>query len=326
MEIKTCLGCGIKLQYEDDNKEGYILKRKYDEGALYCQRCFKLKNYNEVINDEVSLSEDDIITKVNQGNSHVFFLIDFLNIGSSTINTFKKIKVNKTLIISKSDLIIKGLNTNNIINNIKNIYDIDSDIIYLSSKNNENVNSIFKIMDKNNKKSCYILGYTNSGKSTLINKLLDSETTTTSYYTNTTLDFNELDINGYKIIDSPGFNLNNTFYENSEKNLMKRMNPKYFVNPITYQTKDNQIFLLEDRLYLKGFDNNSITFYISNLIKIKKIYKDETIKYKTIDVDNNSDIVISTLGFINVKKSCKLLVNEDLYDLVEVRKSILSKS
>ncbi len=106
---------------------------------------------------------------------------------------------------------------------------------------------------------------------------------------------------------------------------MKRINPKYFVNPITYQSKTEQIFLLEDRLYLKGFNNNSITFYISNLIKIKKIYKDETIKYKSIDVDSNSDIVISTLGFINVKKSCKLLVNEDLYNLVEVRKSILSK-
>ncbi len=154
METRTCLGCGIKLQYEDELKEGYIIKRKFDEGALYCQRCFKLKNYNEVINDEVSLSEDDIINTVNNSNSHVFFLIDFLNISNNTINTFKKIKVNKTLIISKSDLIFNSINTNNIINNTKNIYDIDSDIIYISSKNNENINSIFKIMDKNNKKSC----------------------------------------------------------------------------------------------------------------------------------------------------------------------------
>ena len=35
---------------------------------------------------------------------------------------------------------------------------------------------------------------------------------------------------------------------------MKKINPKYFVSPKTYQTKKEQIFLIEDRLYLKDFN------------------------------------------------------------------------
>ena len=321
--IKKCLGCGSILQNEDDSKVGYVPYKNIDE-ANYCQRCFKLKNYNEKVMNEVLIDEDEVISIVNKSNSYVFFLIDFLNISEETLNTFKKIIVDKTLVISKSDLIFKDIKLDKVKDNFKDIYNINDNIIFLSTKKNYNVNSIFSILDKNNKKSCYILGYTNAGKSTLINNLKKDNKILESTMPNTTLDFINIKINDYEIIDTPGFNLKNTFYNENEFNLIKRMNPVYFVSPINYQVKDNQIFLIEDRLYLKGFNNNNITFYISNLIKIKKIYKDDEIIYKEINIDDNSDIVISSLGFINVKKNCKLLINEDLYNLISIRKSIFN--
>ena len=324
-EIKKCLGCGSILQCIDEKKEGYIPKNKYEENVLYCQRCFKLINYNEKINNNILLNEEDILRRVNESDAHAFFLIDFLNISNETINTFKKITISKTLVLSKSDLIFDSINLNNIKKNIKEIYNIDEDIIFLSSIKNNNIDIIFKIMDKNKISTCYILGYTNAGKSTLINTLLKNNKIATSYYMNTTLDFIELNINDYKVIDTPGFSLKNSFYQENEHNLMKKINPKYFVSPKTYQTKKEQIFLIEDRLYLKDFNYNSITFYISNLIKIKKIYKDDEIKYREINIDDNSDIVIASLGFVNVKKSCVIKVNEDLFNLISVRKSILKK-
>jgi len=318
---KKCLGCGAIMQYSDDSKVGFVPQNKFDD-ADYCQRCFKLKNYNEKVMNEVLIDETKVIDTVNNNNSYVFFLIDFLNISEETINTFKKIKTQKTLVISKSDLIFKDIKLEKVMNNLKDIYNIDDNIIFLSSKKNYNTNTIYTILNKNNKRTCYILGYTNAGKSTLINHLKSDNKILESTMPNTTLDFIKIKIDDYEIIDTPGFNLKNTFYQKNEYNLIKRMNPIYFVSPINYQVKDNQIFLIEDRLFLKGFDNNNITFYISNLIKIKKIYKDEGIKYKEINLDDNTDIVISSLGFINVKKQCKLLINEDLFDLINIRKSI----
>ena len=321
--INKCLGCGAVMQNTDNSKVGYVPYNNISE-AKYCQRCFKLKNYNEKVMNEVIVDENKVIDKVNKSNLYIFFLVDFLNISNETINTYKKIKIDKTLVISKSDLIFKDIKLDKLKTNLKDIYNLDENIIFLSSKKNYNINNIYAILKKNNKKSCYILGYTNAGKSTLINSLKKENNIVESIMPNTTLDFINIKINDYEIIDTPGFNLKNTFYKDKEYNLIKRMNPVYFVSPVNYQVKDNQIFLIEDRLFLKGFNENNITFYISNLIKIKKIYKDNNISYKEIDVDDNSDIVISSLGFINVKKGCKLLINEELYDLINIRKSIFN--
>ena len=42
--IKKCTGCGITLQTEDINKEGYT---ENIDNEL-CLRCFKLKNYMQL--------------------------------------------------------------------------------------------------------------------------------------------------------------------------------------------------------------------------------------------------------------------------------------
>ena len=320
--IKKCQGCGATLQNIDNSKAGYVPYHNINE-ASYCQRCFKLKNYNEKVMNEVIVNEDEIINEINKSKSYAFFLIDFLNISKFTIDSFKKININKTLVISKSDLIFKDINLDKIKNKIKSIYNINDNIIFLSSKKNYNTNLIFSVLNKNNIKKGYILGFTNAGKSTLINSLKEDDKILESSMPNTTLDFIKLKIKDYEIIDTPGFNYKNTFYKEKEFNLIKRLNPVYFVSPINYQVKDNQIFLIEDRLFLKNFGVNNITFYISNLIKIKKIYKDDDIEYKEIMINDNSDIVVSSLGFINVKKSCKLFVNKDMVDIIEIRDSII---
>ena len=325
METKKCLGCGIELQCEDDSKTGFIPKKKYNSGT-YCQRCFKLMNYNEKVSNELVLEDDEILNKINDKDAYAFFLIDFLNISQESIDTFKKIKLKKTLIISKCDLIFKDIKLEKIKQNIIDIYNIEDNIIFLSSKNKYNINMIFNILNKNNNNVAYILGFTNAGKSTLINILKGSKSIATSSMVNTTLDFIEMKIDNYKIIDTPGFSLKHTFYKDEEYELMKKINPVYFVSPITYQTKKEQIFTVEDRLYLKGFnDDNSITFYISNLLKINKLYVDDNIKYREIELKDDSDIVINSIGFINVKKACTLCVNEDMLNVISVRDSILKK-
>ena len=47
--IKKCIGCGIELQGENPNSNGYLPKSvlESDSKELLCQRCFKIKNYSE---------------------------------------------------------------------------------------------------------------------------------------------------------------------------------------------------------------------------------------------------------------------------------------
>ena len=43
---KKCIGCGAILQNLDKEKEGYITKND----SLYCERCFRIKNYGDYKN------------------------------------------------------------------------------------------------------------------------------------------------------------------------------------------------------------------------------------------------------------------------------------
>ena len=50
MEQYVCIGCGATIQTEDPKGTGYtpqsaLNKMLESEGPLYCQRCFRLRNY-----------------------------------------------------------------------------------------------------------------------------------------------------------------------------------------------------------------------------------------------------------------------------------------
>lgn len=327
--IKKCLGCGIKMQYTNPLEAGYVSKNIKDN-PKYCERCFKIIHYNKA--DVASLPEESIkiVKHVNSKAKYVFFLIDFLNINTKTIKKFKEIKVPKTLIISKCDIIPKSIKEKRIIEFIKKNYQIEENIIFISSAKIKNIYSIKKIMNNQNIIEAYVLGYTNAGKSTLINKIYEKETDnksviTTSAIPNTTLDFLQLKIsNDFILIDSPGFVMDITLYQNDEIELIKRVNTKKILKPITYQTKDNMYLNLEDKIIfnVKG-DKNSLTFYLSNNLFLKKEYKfkHENLKNITLKVNDNTDIVIIGVGFINVKKKATIEINTINKDLIEVRPS-----
>ncbi|MGN1338070.1 MAG: GTPase [Candidatus Coprovivens sp.] len=326
--MNKCIGCGATLQDNDETKQGYIIPEKKDK-AKYCQRCFKITNYNEKIIMPLEHINEHIIEQINKNKKYVYFLIDILNINNETINTFKSIKNNKTLVISKLDIIPKSIKEIKIVEWLREEYQIDEDIIFLSSKKNINISSIEKTLLQNHQKDCYILGYTNAGKSTLINKLNNhSSVITTSLIPNTTLDFIKIKINeNMTIIDSPGFTLNKTLYKEDEFDLIKRINPKDFIKPRTYQVKDITSLIIENKIKIKSNKQNSLTFYMSNDIIIDKLFNtDKLNNFNKVEYNlkDNSDIVIKGIGFINVKKACKIIINIEDKSLIEIRKSMFN--
>lgn len=327
---KKCTGCGTTLQTTNQNEKGYIREDKYDN-SVYCERCFKIIHYNEKIVTDLENINEYIIKEVNKKAKYVYFLIDFLNLNQETLNTFKSVKVPKTLIISKLDIIPKSIKDNKIINFLKEEYNITEKIIFQSTKRNINTKSLIHELEDKNINEVYILGYTNAGKSTLINKLNELENTkvepvTTSLIPNTTIDFIKIKLNNTTIVDSPGFTLENTLYKANEFDLIKKINPKSFLKPTTYQLKDIASLIIEDKIKLKSSISNNFTFYISNDINIERVFEKnndlENNKPIKIDIPDNSDLIIKSLGFINIKKKCTLTIYTENTDLFEVRNSI----
>ena len=322
--MKKCIGCGAELQSIDKTLPGYIDASNI-EGKDYCERCFKIINYNYKSSLHLDNINKYVLDTINKDNKYVLYLIDFLNLNTETINTFKSIKCPKTLIITKIDIIPKGIKEENLVNFIREEYNIEDDIALLSSRSNVNTSVIYKILEDNNYKESYIVGYTNSGKSTLLNKLKakngKGSDITVSLIPNTTANFIEIDLEDIKLFDSPGFVLNKTLYDDDEYDLIKRINPASSLKPITMQTKDNMILNLEDKLYFNTDNSNSLTFYISYNLKLDKLFNKDIKNSTTLDIKDNTDIVIKSIGFINIKKACKLRVNKEYIDLIELRNS-----
>ena len=325
---KKCIGCGSVLQTEKPKEKGYIIKDKIKD-SNYCERCFKIIHYNEKIITDLENINDYIIKEVNKKAKYVYFLVDFLNVNKETINVFKEIKVPKSLIISKLDIIPKSIKKNKIITWLNEEYGIKEEILFQSSKKNINTKYLLTNLESKNIKEVYILGFTNAGKSTLINNLTSATNEnkiTTSSIPNTTIDFINIKKDNITIIDSPGFTSNNTLYEPNEFDLIKRIMPRTFLKPTTYQVKPISSIIIEDKIRITSSVNNSLTFYISNDIKVNRVFNNNkeltNLKEITLDIPDNSDLVIKSLGFINIKKACKITINTYEKDIIEVRKSL----
>lgn len=299
--MTKCVGCGIKLQEKDKNELGYTPNLN---NAL-CERCFKLKNYNILTNKGINIDNDKLINKINELNTCVLFLVDFINLDSEVIDAYKKIKSKKTLIITKADIIPKNIKYQKLIQNIKNIYDIKEDLILTSSKTKLNIKTITKLCLE--EKNICLAGFTNAGKSSLINALVGSDITV-SKKSNTTQDFIKLNVDGINIYDAPGF----------MSNINRENIPRSIIRPITYQFPSKHYLLIKD-IKLNILENANFTIYVGNEANIIRRKENENVECKII-VPKNSDVIIKGFCFINFKNTCMISLNTKDY---EIRPSIV---
>lgn len=299
--MTKCVGCGIKLQEKDKNELGYTPNLN---NAL-CERCFKLKNYNILTNKGINIDNDKLINKINELNTCVLFLVDFINLDSEVIDAYKKIKSKKILIITKADIIPKNIKYQKLIQNIKNIYDIKEDLILTSSKTKLNIKTITKLCLE--EKNICLAGFTNAGKSSLINALVGSDITV-SKKSNTTQDFIKLNVDGISIYDAPGF----------MSNINRENIPRSIIRPITYQFPSKHYLLIQD-IKLNILENSNFTIYVGNEANIIRRKENENVECKII-VPKNSDVIIKGFCFINFKNTCMISLNTKDY---EIRPSIV---
>ncbi len=323
-KIKTCLGCGVRLQDENILNIGYTANINND----LCMRCFRLKNYGEYESVANSLvNYESILSFVNRTHDLALYVVDILNINEDLLNIRKYVKNDIILVLNKRDLLPKSVKDEKILTYIKSLNLNFIDTVIVSSEKNYNIDLLYKKIKKYRKSSnVYVLGWTNAGKSSLITKLLSSfgsgeSSLTVSPLPSTTLSKIDIKINdGLTIVDTPGIIDNSNIINFVDKKMYKKLNPKREIKPKTYQLSPNQSLIIGGMVrldYVEG-ERNSFTFFIPNDIKVKRVnYRKDDLRalcLKDYDIKYDEDLVINGLGFIKIVSKCHLhlYINKDI--------------
>lgn len=332
---KTCLGCGVVLQDQNVLQEGYTTSLEND----ICQRCFRMKNYGEY--QVVTKSNEEylsILKSVGETKDLVLYVTDLLNL-EKNIEQIRSIIPNKMiLVLNKKDVLPKSVKETKLINYLaeKDIH--FEEVIVISVSKNYNIDYLLKrIKYYQTTKNVYVVGHTNAGKSSLINKLIENYSDNTQELTmsplpSTTLSTVSIEINDYlNLIDTPGLVDVGSILNHVDEAMVKKISPKKEIKPKTFQLRPNQAIIIEDFIridYVEG-EKNSFTLFVSNDLKVKRLLnasKNNDLKdlnMTTYQVKYDEDLVINGLGFVKIVN--KGVINVYLERQVETftRKSLI---
>lgn len=329
---KVCIGCGSKLQTLDKNKEGYINPKVYEKATL-CERCFKIKYYGEAYVTDNPKDKTSLIKMINDSKKSVVYLVDTLTISKETLSVIDSLSNKVYLVLTKRDLLPKSVKNSKLKEYISNLTLI-KDVFVISALKNNGVTELYNELIKNNEKSVYVIGYTSSGKSTFINKLLTlngkSGNITTSSLPNTTLECINIKLNDkLTLIDTPGFVSENSSYNFIDVDIYKKLLPKSVIKPKVYTIKKDFMIILGDILRIENNSNEDVNlvFYFKNEINLNKMrsIRNELLKDKDkLDVKvSDKDIVLECLGYIKVVGYANLTMYTLNKKMISVRNKMI---
>ncbi len=310
--LKRCKGCGVVLQDQNLLQEGYTTNLEND----ICQRCFRMKNYGEY--QVVTKSNDEylnILKGVGETKDLVLYIADLLNL-EEDIETIRELIPNKMiLVLNKKDVLPKSVKEEKLIKYLENKGINFEEVIVISVNKNLNIDYLLKrIKYYQTSKNVYVVGHTNAGKSSLINKLIsnyssNNQELTMSPLPSTTLNLVKIDINDHlTLIDTPGLVDNGSILNRVDASMVKKISPRKEIKPRTYQLRKNQSIIIEDLIridYVEG-EKNSFTLFVSNDLKVKRLlnlFNNDELKDKnkfTYEMKYDEDLVINGLGFVKI--------------------------
>jgi len=322
MTKKYCRGCGVLLQNENISLEGYVNDLEND----ICQRCFRMNNYGEY--KKVTKSNEEfleILKDVDKTNDLVLHIVDLVNLDKDLKEIRDVISNKMLLVLNKKDALPKSIKDTKVLDYIKSLGLDYIDMVVISANKNYNIDLLVsKIMKYKTSKKVYVVGKTNTGKSSLINRLIHdysdaSSDLTISPLPSTTLNMVSITMNKDLIlIDTPGLIDRGNISNYLETNDIKKLINKKEIKPKTYQIKKGQCLIIDNiaRIdYVEG-ERNSFTLYIPNSLKVKKMNASKQTRLTDLSLTEfelgyREDIVINGLGWAKVVEKAKVYVYTD---------------
>ena len=361
-----CQGCGASIQSHDPEEAGYTPKSSLEKEDILCRRCFRLKHYNET--QEVSITDDDflkMVSSIRDADGLVVHVIDIFDVEGTLISSLPRIVGNQPVVLvgNKVDLLPKSTNRRKLehwLRSKANQANIKiAGVFLISSTKGHGVEELAKEIEiLRNKKNVYIVGTTNVGKSTFINRIIKQsvgldDVITTSYFPGTTLGFIEipLDDSTY-LIDTPGIVNKQQIVHYVSKNDLRLITPHKEIKARGYQLNREQTLYFGGlaRLdFIKG-DKQTFVCYFSNRLPIhrtklenadnlyennigellsppdeetqKRLPKLTTSTFKI--KGEETDIVFPGLGWVTIKSGNATVIAHSPKDVaVSVRKSLI---
>lgn len=365
VDVLKCIGCGAPLQSEDSDAPGYVPAHNLFREDVVCKRCFRLKNYNEV--QDVGLDSDDFLNLLNglaDKKGIIVNVVDVFDFEGSFINAIKRIVGNKKIILvaNKIDLLPKQINKRRVKEWLKKAakkYGLDAeDVVLISADKNEGIeNLLTSINNIRNDEDVYIVGTTNVGKSTLINKLIErsvgeKDVVTTSRFPGTTLDMIDIPLDETTFMyDTPGIIQAHQMTHLVSEHELKTIIPKKEIKQRVYQLNEGQTLFFGGLAridYISGgkrplvcYFSNDLNIHRTKTEKANELWRNQLGSVlapphnpENFDLSNvkavrletgkeKRDVMISGLGFITIDVGAKVIVRVPKNVDVILRNSIM---
>ena len=290
MEELFCIGCGAIIQTTDKMKAGFTpqsaLDKGLETGQLYCQRCFRLRHYNEI--SDVNISDDEfqrLLHEVGDSDALVVNVIDIFDFNGSVIPGLSRFVLGNDVLLvgNKQDILPKSVKAGKVTQWLtERAHEVGLrpiDVVLTSAQNKQAIKELMEKIETYRKgRDVYVVGVTNVGKSTLINAIIqevtgDKDVITTSRFPGTTLDKIEIPLDdGSHIFDTPGIiHRHQMAHYLTAKNL-KYISPKKEIKPKTYQLNPEQTLFLAGlgRFDFIAGEKQGFTAFFENTLELHR--------------------------------------------------------
>jgi len=286
LAARRCGGCGITIQTEDAKRPGYVPPAALERDPVVCQRCFRIKNYNDA--SSVAIDQDDFLRMLGgiaQTRSLVVHIVDLFDFEGSLISGLQRFVGSNPvlLVVNKIDLLPRVTNWNRLRNWVQKQAKANglraADVLLCSARRNIGFDRVVRtIGDLRQDRDVYVVGATNVGKSTLVNRLIADYSDlhrelTVSRYPGTTLDAVHIPLDdGRSIIDTPGIVYPFRLSEIVPRTSLPAVVPEKPFKPVTYQLDARQTLFFGGlvRFDFTEGEHQSFTAYVSGSLPIHR--------------------------------------------------------
>lgn len=286
-----CIGCGAKIQTEEKGVRGYTptsaLEKGLETGELYCQRCFRLRHYNQL--EKVSATDDEFLAMLDRIGSEdalVVYVVDIFDVyGSMIPGLHRFVGSNPVLMVgNKVDVLPKSTKHARVKHWLmQQAYAAGLrpvDAMLVSGKKATYIDDLLALIEEHRDgKDVYVVGVTNVGKSTIMNQIIKAATgnkedvITTSRFPGTTLDQIRIPLDdGSFLIDTPGIIHHHQMAHVLSAKDLNLVSPEKEIKPVTYQLNPEQVLFMGAVArfdYLSG-ERSSFTCYFANELSIHR--------------------------------------------------------